>query len=88
VGNEAVSLGVAQANVLKAESSGRLVQQLLEARLHEELRKGNPPRVSESGVERDWKLLQKALNASDDEVATRTARPLPEGSQTRSGNQP
>ena len=44
-------------------------EQLLEARLHAELRRGNPPKASESDVTRDWNLLQKAMNGSDAEVA-------------------
>jgi hypothetical protein len=43
-------------------------------------------------VEHDWALLQKALHVStDDEVATRSARPMQAGSQLRwghAGNRP
>jgi hypothetical protein len=42
---------------------------MLEARLREELRKGKPPKVSESDVERDWSLLQKLLETSSDQAA-------------------
>jgi hypothetical protein len=77
IGGEAVNVGVAPGNLFARESSGRFVQQILEARLREELRRGNPPKVSESDVEHDWTLLQKALQVPDDEVATRSPRPLP-----------
>jgi hypothetical protein len=91
IGDEAVTLGVAQSNIFATQSSRRLAQQILEARLREELRRGNPPKVSESDVEHDWTLLEKARNVSDTEVATRSARPLPAGTQSRwsrAGNRP
>ena len=81
VGSEEVDLGVAQGNIFSAESSGRFTQQLLEARLQEELRRGNPPKVSESDVEKDWTRLQRAMDTSDNQVATRDARPLQAASQ-------
>ena len=81
VGNEEADLGVAQGNIFSAESSGRFTQQLLEARLQEELRRGNPPKVSESDVEKDWTRLQRAMDTSDNQVATRDARPLQAASQ-------
>ena len=73
IADEAVSLGVAQGNIFAPESSRRFAQQLLEARLQEELRRGNPPKVSENDVEHDWTLLQKAMNTPDNQVATRDA---------------
>jgi len=90
VGKEEVDLGVAQGNIFSAESSGQFAQQLLEARLQEELRRGNPPKVSESDVEKDWTLLQRAMDTSDNQVATRDARPLQAASQRwiHRGNRP
>ncbi len=90
-GNETENFGIAGANVFAAESSGQFVQELLEARLHEELRKGNPAKVSESDVERDWALLQKSLKTRDEQVASGVTRPQPGASQTHwrnSGNRP
>jgi hypothetical protein len=90
IGDEEVSLGVAEGNLFAVASSGRLAQQLLEARLQEELRRGNP-KVSVSDVERDWTLLEKAVNAPDNQLAARDARPLPSGTQLRwapAGNRP
>jgi hypothetical protein len=83
IGDEAVNVGVAPGNIFASESSGRFAQQILEARLHEELRRGNPPKVSESDVEHDWTLLQKALNGSDDEIAIRSTRSVPTATQSR-----
>jgi len=86
------TLGITGANVVPTETSMRLAQQLLEARLREELRKGNPPRVSESDVERDWSLLQQTLtiSPSNEQVADENARPLPAASAAhwKSGDQP
>jgi hypothetical protein len=86
---ETVNLGVAEGNIFGAQSSRGLAQQLLKARLQEELRRGNP-KVSESDLEHDWKLLQKAMNAPDDQVA-QSDKALPAGSQShwnRAGNRP
>lgn len=87
IGDDAVTVGVAQSNLFVTQSSGRLAQQIIEARLREELRGGKPPRVSESDVEQDWSLLEKARNVPDDEVASRSARQSPAGAH-RIGNRP
>jgi hypothetical protein len=91
VGEETVSVGVSGSNIFANDASMQFTQQLLEARLHAELRRGSPPRASESDITRDWNLLQKAMNGSGVEVAARNRRPLQPGSQARSeraGNQP
>jgi hypothetical protein len=91
IGEESVNMGVAQGNIFSTESSRGFAQQLLKARLQEELRRGNPPKVSESDIENDWNLLEKALNASDNQFASRSAKPLQSGSQLRwirAGNRP
>jgi hypothetical protein len=81
------NFGIARANLLPGESgSEKFVQELLEARLHEELRKGNPAKVSESDVERDWNLLQKSLKATDEQVANGNARSMPAATQAHWGN--
>jgi hypothetical protein len=76
LGEETVSVGVTGGNIFakSSSSSTQFAQQLLEARLWEELRRGNPPKVSENDIERDWKLLQKARNVADDVVTARSAR--------------
>ena len=65
VGEEVVSVGVSDSNILGSDAPQPLMQKLLEARLRAELRKGSPPKASESDVTRDWNLLQKAMNGSD-----------------------
>jgi hypothetical protein len=91
VGEEVVSVGVAGGNIFAKGSSGQFAQQLLEVRLREELRRGNPPKVSESDVEQDWKLLQRARNGSEEPVGARSAKLTQPGSQSRwdlPGNRP
>ena len=91
IGDEDVNVGVAPGNIFATESSGYLAQQILEARLHEELRRGKPPKVSESDVEHDWAMLQKVNVSLDHDVETRPARSLQAGTQLRwgrAGNQP
>jgi hypothetical protein len=95
VGSELVSIGVAESNILANDvlpgNFGKFQEQLLEKRLQEELRRGAPPKVSESDVAHDWKLLQRALNESDDQVAAPSAKLTQPGSQARSevtGNRP
>jgi hypothetical protein len=88
-GEQVVSVGITGENLLDKDSSAQFAQQLLEARLRAELRRGNPPKVSENDVEHDWNLLQKALNASDNQVATGASRPLQTGTRwERGGNRP
>jgi hypothetical protein len=91
VGEEMVSVGISGSNILSDEAPQPLTQELLEARLRAELRRGKPPKASESDVTRDWDLLQKAMNGSDVEVAAQSHRPTQPGSQSRSehsGNRP
>jgi hypothetical protein len=91
VGEQVVSVGVSESNILGSDAPQPIMQKLLEARLHAELRKGSPPKASESDITRDWNLLQKAMNGSDFEEAARFHRPQQLASQSRSdraGNQP
>jgi hypothetical protein len=83
LGDEAVNVGLTQSNLLAAESSPQVAQQILEARLREELRRGNPPQISESDVEQDWKLLEKARKSTDDQIADQSVKPLPVVGQAR-----
>jgi len=91
LGEELLSVGVAGSNIFANDPPAQFAQQLLEARLRAELRRGSPPKASESDVARDWTLLQKAMSGSDSEVAERSRRPLQTSSQARSehaGNRP
>jgi hypothetical protein len=91
MGEQVVSVGVSDSNILGSDAPQPIMQKLLEARLRAELRKGSPPKASESDITRDWNLLQKAMNGSDFEEAARFHRPQQLASQSRSertGNQP
>jgi hypothetical protein len=61
VGNSTVQIGVAADNVMDGNAPPQLVSQLLEARLQSELRSKPWQGLSESEVDRDWKLLQKTV---------------------------
>jgi len=77
MGDAAVTVGMVPGNIFASDSSQQFAQQVLEARLREELRRGNAPKVSETDVEHDWALLQEALHVSaDEELASRSAKPL------------
>ncbi|MGA7908187.1 MAG: hypothetical protein WCA16_12335 [Candidatus Sulfotelmatobacter sp.] len=92
-GEQLVSVGVSPDNVLANSASPQLTEQLLEARLEEELRHGVPPKASESDVERDWRLLQEAINGNREPVVAETSGRMPEPETSplgafRAGNQP
>jgi hypothetical protein len=74
-GEQVVSVGVASSNILNNDAAEAFTRELLEARLHSELRRGNPPKASESDVTRDWNLLQKAMDGANNEVAERSKHP-------------
>ncbi|MGA8762101.1 MAG: hypothetical protein WB562_04345 [Candidatus Sulfotelmatobacter sp.] len=61
-GENLVSVGISAENILEEGAVPELTQQLLQARLQQELRRGAPPKASESDIERDWELLQQAMN--------------------------
>ena len=89
-GEEVVSVGVAGSNIFESDGN-RLTQELLEARLHAELRRGSMPKVSESDVARDWELLQKSRDSSYTEASVRAAGTLQTGGSSRPerpGNRP
>jgi hypothetical protein len=61
VGDNLVQIGASADNVLSGSASPQLVRQLLEARLQSELRHKSMLGVSETEIDRDWKLLQQAM---------------------------
>jgi hypothetical protein len=75
IGEQLLDVGISTKNVLSSGTPPRLVQQLLEARLRQELRgSGKTPRVSESDLVRDWSLLQQAMGENDRQVAAEPRR--------------
>jgi hypothetical protein len=92
VGAEPLAVGVAASNIFVNDDAGLFTQQLLEARLHEELKRGAAPKVSESDIARDWSLLrearQEAGNSAYAEIATRTHKPQQSTAQAHARNRP
>jgi hypothetical protein len=64
VGDSTVQIGVAADNILSGNAPPQLVRQLLEARLQSELRRKSAQGISETEVDRDWKLLEKTMTDS------------------------
>ncbi|MGC2274074.1 MAG: hypothetical protein WA539_19005 [Candidatus Sulfotelmatobacter sp.] len=89
--DEVMTVGVSGGNILADDTPEPFTEELVEARLREELRRGNPPKASEGDVARDWDLLQKIVNGSDPVLALRSRGPQQTGSQARvdsAGNRP
>lgn len=88
-GREIVNVGLAESNIFANPAAEPIAQELIEARLRLELKRG-VPKASEADVSHDWDLLQETLNGSDDdEVASQSRRPLPVSqAHLETGNQP
>ena len=82
VGDSVVQVGVAADNVLNGNAPPQLVRQLLEARLQSELHSRSSQGISETEVDRDWKLLQRTMA-----VSPFTAHSAPHSENVR-GNHP
>jgi hypothetical protein len=80
-GEQDASVGIAASNLFADDTESPVTQELLEARLRAELRRGTAPKVSESDVEHDWQRLQKAMKNPESEMAEQARRPLPGGAQ-------
>jgi hypothetical protein len=64
MGEESVDVGIARNNILPT-AAAPWAQELLAARLREELRRGGDPKASVTEVKSDWDLLQQLLPPSD-----------------------
>ena len=60
-GDEIVEVGITRGNVLNSGAPRPIVQDLLVARLREQLRGGHAPKTTDSQVRQDWKLLTSAF---------------------------
>jgi len=91
VGDDVVSVGISGSNILASDAPEPFTEELLEARLRAELRRGSPPKASESDITRDWNLLQQAVNGPEVEVAAESRRLTQQSSlqsrPERTGNQ-
>jgi hypothetical protein len=82
-GGEVLQIGLAASNLLSEDAPEPLTQELLEARLSSELRRGNPPKASESDVARDWEMLQETLSRTDSDVVSQSRNLQQSGYRTR-----
>jgi len=92
-GEQVIRVGVSADNVLADRVAPQLTEELLEARLREELRRGAPPKASEVDVEHDWNLLQQAINGSREHMVAQTSHGTSEPTASpragfSGGNQP
>jgi hypothetical protein len=85
-GEEVVSVGVSGSNILGSGRPDTFTQELLEARLHDELKRGKPPKASESDVMRDWNMLEKVRPGADADAKSRTRKGLQPGYEARAGS--
>jgi hypothetical protein len=60
-GDSLIEVGITRANVLSSTAPRELTQELLVARLREQLRGGRSPRTSEVELRKDWTLLKTAF---------------------------
>ena len=61
-GGAVVQIGMTRDNVLNGTASRELAQELLVARIREELRSGGPPKTSAAELRKDWNLLKAAFS--------------------------
>ncbi len=59
--DEIVEVGITRGNVLNSDAPRSIVQDLLVARMREQLRGGHAPKTTDSQVRQDWKLLSAAF---------------------------
>jgi hypothetical protein len=60
-GEEIVEVGITRGNVLNGDAPRSVVQDLLVARMREQLRSGHAPKTTEPQIRQDWKLLSAAF---------------------------
>jgi hypothetical protein len=72
IGEKFVRVGASASNIMNGNAPPELLRQLLEARLGSELRHPSPHSISESEVDRDWNLLQRAVSERDPSLTSRS----------------
>jgi hypothetical protein len=70
-GDALVDVGITRENVLSSDAPPEIMQELLVARLREQLRGGRSPKTSEPELRKDWKLLEAAFSEDSEEAALR-----------------
>lgn len=68
--DQTAQIGICRDNALRMVAPPELLQDLMFARLEQELKPAKPPRVSRQQIESDWKLLQQATKASEASLAS------------------
>ena len=70
--------GITRGNVLNSEAPRQVVQDLLVARMREQLRSGHAPKTSDSQVRKDWKLLKAAFEERTETASGQRSAPSSE----------
>jgi len=70
-GDNVVEVGITRDNVLSSAVPREIIQELLVARLREQLRSGRAPKTSDAELRRDWKLLKTAFADQPEDVTAR-----------------
>ncbi|SRR6266542_4888909 len=65
VGERSFQVGICRGNALRLSAPPEFTEQILLTGLEQQLKPGKPSRISERQVERDWKLLQSAVEARE-----------------------
>lgn len=68
--DETAQIGICRDNALLMMASPELIQDVLYARLQQELKPHKPSHVSEKQIERDWNLLEQANKATQASVGS------------------
>jgi hypothetical protein len=68
-GDAFVEVGITRENVLSSDAPPEVMQELLVARLREQLRGGRSAKTSEPELKRDWKLLEAAFSENSNDTA-------------------
>jgi hypothetical protein len=60
-GEEIIEVGITRGSVMNSDAPRAVVQDLLVARMREQLRSGHAPKTTESQIRQEWKLLSAAF---------------------------
>ena len=72
-----LAVGITRDNVLSGSAPRELAQELLVARLREQLRSGRAPQTSDTELRKDWILLKAAFFDEPDDVEARAGFAVP-----------
>jgi hypothetical protein len=65
IGGEPVQLGICRSNTLRLSAPPELIEDLVLARMQQELKPAKPARTSLLQVNSDWKLIEAAREARE-----------------------